>query len=40
MHKPESVIKNGMHKIIWDFEIQIDRPISTRLINQIDKPEK
>ena len=23
MHEPESVLKNEMHKILWDFEIQI-----------------
>ena len=23
MHKPESVLENDMHKILWDFEISI-----------------
>ena len=27
MHKPESIIENEMHGIIWDFEIQTDLPI-------------
>ena len=26
MYKPESVGKNETHKILWDFEIQTDRP--------------
>ena len=24
MHKPESVLKNETHKILWDFEIKTD----------------
>ena len=24
-HKPESVLENEMHKILWDFEIQTDQ---------------
>ena len=24
MHKPETVFENETHKIIWDFEIQMD----------------
>ena len=24
MHKPESVLGNEMHKILWDFEVQTD----------------
>ena len=27
MHKPESVLENEMHKILWDFEIQTDHLI-------------
>ena len=23
-HKPESVVENEMHKVLWDFEIQTD----------------
>ena len=30
MHKPESVLENEMHKILWDFEIQIDHLILAR----------
>ena len=28
MHKPESVLENETHKILWDFQIQTDHPIS------------
>ena len=27
MYKPESVLENETHKILWDFEIQTDYPI-------------
>ena len=40
MHKPESVLKNEIHKIFWDFEIQKDHPIlgqKTRLSNSSQK---
>ena len=30
MHNPESVQENEMHKILWDFEIQMDHLNSTR----------
>ena len=30
MHKPESILENEMHKILWDFEIQIDHLILAR----------
>ena len=30
MHKPESVLENETHTIVWDFEIQTDRLISAR----------
>ena len=33
MHKPESVIENVMHKILWDFEIQADHLILARRPN-------
>ena len=29
MHKPESVLENETHKILWDFEIKADYLIST-----------
>ena len=35
MHNPESVLKNEMHKIIWDFEIQTDHLISARRVDQV-----
>ena len=30
MHNPESVLENGTHKLLWDFEIQTDRLMSVR----------
>ena len=30
MYKPESVLENEMHKLLWDFEIQMDHLISAR----------
>ena len=30
MHKQESALENERHKILWDFEIQTDHPISAR----------
>ena len=30
MHNPESVLENGMHKLLWDFVIQTDHLISAR----------
>ena len=30
MHKPESVLENETHKILWDFEIQTDPLITAR----------
>ena len=30
MHKPESVLENETHKILWDFEIQTDHQIPAR----------
>ena len=32
-HKSESVFKNKMHKILWCFDIQTERPIPTRRPN-------
>ena len=39
MHKPEFILENGTHKILWDFEIQTNHSILARrpdlvLINQ------
>ena len=33
MQNPESIPENETHKVLWDFEIQTDCPISTK--NQI-----
>ena len=30
MHKPESVLENKTHKILWDFEVQTDHLIPAR----------
>ena len=30
MHKPESVLENETHKILWDFKIQTDHLITAR----------
>ena len=30
MHKPESVLKNGTHKHLWDFEKETDHTIPAR----------
>ena len=30
MHKPESILENEMHKILWDFEIQTAHLIPAR----------
>ena len=34
MQKSESVQENEAHKILWDFEIQMDHPISARRPDQ------
>ena len=45
MQNPESVLKNEIHKILWDFEIQTDQLISARrpdlvLVNKKKKKKK
>ena len=30
MHKPESILENETHNILWDFEIKTDHPIPAR----------
>ena len=30
MHNQESILENGTHKLLWDFEIQTDHQISAR----------
>ena len=34
MHKPESVLKNEMHKIFRDFEIKTDSLITARRLEE------
>ena len=33
MHHPESVLENETHKILWDFEMQMDLLILARRLN-------
>ena len=45
MHKPEFVLENEMHKILWNFEIQTDHLIQDRrsdleVINKNKKKDK
>ena len=35
MHKPESILKNEMHKFLWDSEAQTDHLISARRLDLI-----
>ena len=35
MHKPESTLENEMHKILWDFEIQMDHLIPIRRLDLV-----
>ena len=35
MHKPNSNLENKMHKILWDFVIQMDHPIPARRPEQM-----
>ena len=35
MHKPESVLENGTHKILWDSEIQTDHQMLVRRPNLV-----
>ena len=45
MHNPESVLKNEMHKPLWDFGIQTDHQILARqptweIVNEKKKEKK
>ena len=40
MHKPESVLENKTHKLLWDFEIQTDHLISARQPGPCDSQQK
>ena len=35
MHKPEIVLENDIHKILWYFEVQTDPLISARRPDQV-----
>ena len=35
MHRPESVLENETHKILWDFKVQTDYLISVRRLDQV-----
>ena len=35
MHNPESVLENKTHKLLWDFDIQMDLLISARRLDQV-----
>ena len=35
MYKPEFVIENETHEILWDFEIQTDHPIPARRLDLV-----
>ena len=35
MHKPEGVLENEMHKILWDFEILIDHTIQAQRLDLV-----
>ena len=35
MHKPESILKNGIHKIVWNFERQMDHYILARKLDLV-----
>ena len=37
MHNPESNLENEMHKLLWDFEIQMDYLISVKRPDQVNK---
>ena len=37
MHNPASVLENDTHKLLWDFDIQMDHLISTRPCNNQQK---
>ena len=38
MHNPESILENETHKILWDFEIQMDYLIQSRRPEKIREP--
>ena len=45
MHNPESILENVMHKILWDFEIQMDHLMLARgsdlvIVNKKREPAK
>ena len=40
MHNPSSVLENDTHKLLWDFDIQTDHLISSRIIDKNEKKKK
>ena len=40
MHKPKFVFENERHKILWDFEMQMDHPIQVRRPDLVFKRKK
>ena len=34
-HKPESILENETHKLLWDFEIQTDHLILARRLDLV-----
>ena len=40
MHKPEPVLENETHLILWDFEIQTDHLLPTKRVELVIKREK
>ena len=40
MYKPESILKNEMHEISWDFEIQTNPFILVRRVDQVSTRKK
>ena len=35
MHNPSSVLENDTHKLLWDFDVQMDHLISARQLDLI-----
>ena len=38
MHNPASVLENDTHKLLWDFDIQMDHLVSARRLDLIIPP--
>ena len=35
IHKPEYILEDETHKILWDFEIQTDHQVLARWLDQV-----